>query len=76
MNDLDTFKDFAQRASAAQREIDAITGLDALQRLWKIAHGHSGQCRIVACFLLGLFERLGVPERDLERLARDWRISS
>lgn len=31
---------------------DPIT---ALQRLWKIANGHSGQCRHVAAFLLGLY---------------------
>lgn len=29
--------------------------LDALQRLWRIANGHSGQCRYVAAFLLGLY---------------------
>jgi hypothetical protein len=27
----------------------------ALKRLWEIANGHSGQCRIVAKFLLGLY---------------------
>lgn len=29
--------------------------LEALERLWKIANGHSGQCKIVARFLLGLY---------------------
>lgn len=27
----------------------------ALQRLWRIANGNSGQCRYVAAFLLGLY---------------------
>lgn len=27
----------------------------ALKRLWKIANGHSGQCQVVAKFLLGLY---------------------
>jgi len=30
-------------------------GKDSLGRLWKIAHGDSGQCRHVASFLLGLY---------------------
>lgn len=30
-------------------------GVAALQRLLTIAHGHSGQCRYVAGFLLGLY---------------------
>jgi hypothetical protein len=29
--------------------------LSALQRLWRIAHGDTGQCKVVAKFLLGLF---------------------
>ncbi len=29
--------------------------LDSLERLWKIANGHSGQCKVVAAFLLGLW---------------------
>lgn len=28
----------------------------ALRRLWQVANGHSGQCRIVARFLLGLYD--------------------
>ncbi len=35
--------------------------LAALQRLWKIANGHSGQCRIVARFLLGLYNGTRFP---------------
>lgn len=33
----------------------ATEQMDALKRLWKIANGHSGQCRYVAAFLLGLY---------------------
>lgn len=29
--------------------------LQALVRLWRLANGHSGQCRHVAAFLLGLY---------------------
>ena len=29
--------------------------VEALRRLWDIANGHSGQCRVVAGFLLGLY---------------------
>jgi hypothetical protein len=29
--------------------------LAALNRLWNVANGHSGQCRYVAAFLLGLY---------------------
>jgi hypothetical protein len=39
--------------------MDATTknppGVDALVRLLNIARGHSGQCRYVAAFLLGLY---------------------
>lgn len=30
--------------------------LAALNRLWKIANGHTGQCKTVAQFLLGLYD--------------------
>ncbi len=30
--------------------------LAALNRLWNVANGHSSQCRIVAAFLLGLYD--------------------
>jgi hypothetical protein len=33
----------------------------ALERLWKIANGHSGQCKIVAEFLLGLYNGYRFP---------------
>lgn len=33
----------------------ASPGVEALARLLKIARGHSGQCRIVASFLLSLY---------------------
>lgn len=35
--------------------------LDALARLWKIANGHSGQCRHVAAFLLSLYNGQRFP---------------
>jgi hypothetical protein len=35
--------------------------LTALQRLWRIAHGDTGQCKVVAKFLLGLFNGLYYP---------------
>lgn len=41
----------------ASRERPAIrdAGVEALKRLVNIAQGHSGQCRYVAAFLLGLY---------------------
>lgn len=35
--------------------------LKALHRLWIIAQGHSGQCRYVARFLLGLYNGTRFP---------------
>ncbi|WP_018991281.1 DUF7673 family protein [Aromatoleum toluclasticum] len=35
--------------------------MEALQRLWQLANGHSGQCRIVAAFLLGLYNGRRFP---------------
>lgn len=35
--------------------------LAALQRLWKVANGHSGQCKYVARFLLGLYNGTDYP---------------
>lgn len=35
--------------------------LDALQRLWKTANGHSGHSRTVARFLLGLYNGQRFP---------------
>ncbi len=35
--------------------------LEALRRLWDIANGHSGQCRVVARFLLGLYNGPDFP---------------
>lgn len=35
--------------------------LEALRRLWIIAQGHSGQCRYVARFLLGLYNGTRFP---------------
>ncbi len=44
--------------------------LPALQRLWEIANGHSGQCRVVAAFLLGLYngQRFRFDLTDLRTL--------
>lgn len=44
------------RQKAAQEE-----GVPALKRLYKIAIGHSGQCRHVAAFLLGLYNGARFP---------------
>ncbi|WP_049780123.1 DUF7673 family protein [Aromatoleum aromaticum] len=35
--------------------------LEALDRLWQVANGHSGQCRTVAAFLLGLYNGQRFP---------------
>lgn len=35
--------------------------ITALNRLWKIANGHSGQCNVIAKFLLGLYNGLRFP---------------
>lgn len=47
--------------------------LEALHRLWKIANGHSGQCRRVAAFLLGLYngERFPFDLTDFRGLDTD-----
>jgi hypothetical protein len=46
----------AERAArAAARPIVEAEGRAALGRLWKVANGHSGQCRHVASFLVGLY---------------------
>jgi hypothetical protein len=35
--------------------------IEALRRLWKVANGHSGQCKYVAAFLLGLYNGQRYP---------------
>lgn len=40
---------------------DFDTQMAALYRLWRIANGHSGQCKTVACFLLGLYNGTRFP---------------
>jgi len=50
----------AQRA-AELRAQDESNALDSLQVLYKIAHGHSGQCRRVAAFLLSLYNGQRFP---------------
>jgi hypothetical protein len=48
-------------------------GVDALARLVNIARGHSGQCRVVAEFLLGLYNgnRFKFDLTDFRRLDRE-----
>lgn len=41
--------------AALQRRADLPEGIRALKRLLKVAQGHSGQCRVIAGFLLGLY---------------------
>lgn len=36
--------------------MQASPEIAALQRLWTHANGHSGQCRMIARFLLGLYD--------------------
>jgi hypothetical protein len=42
-------------SAAAEPRAALPPGVEALVRLLKIAQGHSGQCRHVAAFLLGLY---------------------
>ena len=46
-----------------QLELPAIRagGEAALRRLFDVAHGHSGQCKVVARFLLGCYNGLRFP---------------
>ena len=46
-------EDRAQRQ--AERPLVQAEGVAALQRLFNVANGHSGQCRRVAAFLLGCY---------------------
>ncbi len=52
-----------EERNAYQRELPAIRkeGEAALRRLLPIAQGHSGQCRYVAAFLLGLYNGRRFP---------------
>ena len=36
-------------------------GVEALRVLWDVANGHSGQCRFIAAFLLGLYNGARFP---------------
>lgn len=38
-----------------EQDVPTENPLEALRRLWGIANGHSGQCRYIAAFLLGLY---------------------
>lgn len=43
------------------RDIIETRGAAALRRLFETAHGHSGQCRYIARFLLGLYNGMRFP---------------
>lgn len=43
------------------RDIIETRGVAALQRLYKVACGHSGQCRHIAAFLVGLYNGRRFP---------------
>ncbi len=45
----------------SQRSTLEAAGFEALQRLYAVAKGHSGQCRYVACFILGLYNGRRFP---------------
>jgi len=47
--------------NAEQRAALEESGFEALQRLYQAAIGHSGQCRVVARFLLGLYNGMRFP---------------
>lgn len=53
----DAFDAMHEERERARQERPAVraAGLEALKRLVNIAQGHSGQCRYVAGFLLGLY---------------------
>ncbi len=46
--------------SNARSEIET-RGAEALRVLWAVANGHSGQCRFIAAFLLGLYNGARFP---------------
>lgn len=48
-------------ANEARQARAQVEGEPALRRLFDIAHGHSGQCRYVAAFLLGLYNGSRFP---------------
>lgn len=49
------------REARERQDADHDAGLPALKRLFDIAHGHSGQCRKVAAFLLSLYNGQRFP---------------
>ncbi len=63
MTEKDMFKKHHEERLKEQekRAIDQTSGLEALKRLLPIAQGNSGQCRIVAAFLLGLYNGRRFP---------------
>ncbi|MFS8981127.1 hypothetical protein PO002_43275 [Cupriavidus necator] len=54
-------RDTDAHRTAETRAQDESDGLDSLKRLFDIAHGNSGQFRIVAAFLLGLYNGQRFP---------------
>ena len=59
-NDSDCTTNDADREHATLPTLHDV-GLPALMRLLNVARGHSGQCRRVACFLLGLYNGTRFP---------------
>jgi hypothetical protein len=51
------FEEMRRKEAERQAELPRVRaeGLEALTRLLKVAHGHSGQCKIVASFLLSCY---------------------
>jgi hypothetical protein len=50
-----------QERRAAERPAIEEAGAAALHRLFKVANGHSGQCKVVARFLLGCYNGQRFP---------------
>lgn len=63
------FYDFQQARLQHRQQVDQLqaAGIPALQHLLKVAQGDTGQCRIIARFLLGLYNdnRFPFPLTDL-----------
>jgi hypothetical protein len=57
MNPEDTLEQLSQELARLRAERPRIQreGEAALRRLYSVAHGHSGQCRLIAMFLLGCY---------------------
>ena len=53
-------REAAHAQSQARPEIEA-RGVESLRTLYEAACGHSGQCRVIAAFLLGLYNGSRFP---------------